>query len=49
MRFASVDEQLSVLTRGVERIDTLDELRAKLGENRPLRVKLGLDPTASRT
>jgi hypothetical protein len=30
MAFASVDEQLKVLTRGCERIDTLDELRAKL-------------------
>jgi tyrosyl-tRNA synthetase len=46
MCFASVDKQVAVLTRGVERIDTLDELRAKLGEKRPLRIKLGLDPTA---
>jgi tyrosyl-tRNA synthetase len=46
MRFPGVDEQLAALTRGVERIDTLDELRAKLGEKRPLRIKLGLDPTA---
>ncbi|MEP0844292.1 MAG: tyrosine--tRNA ligase [Phycisphaerae bacterium] len=50
MPFAGVDEQLSVLTRGCERIDTLDELRGKLERSRatgrPLRVKLGLDPTA---
>lgn len=50
MAFASVEEQLQVLTRGCERIDTLDELRAKLEQSRkadkPLRVKLGLDPTA---
>ncbi|HSW45982.1 MAG TPA: tyrosine--tRNA ligase [Phycisphaerae bacterium] len=50
MGFATVDEQLAVLTRGVERIDTLDELRRKLAasreQNRPLRIKLGLDPTA---
>ncbi len=50
MAFASVDEQLKVLTRGCERIDTLDELRTKLAESaqsgRRLRVKLGLDPTA---
>ena len=26
MSFASVDGQLKVLTRGVERVDTLDEL-----------------------
>lgn len=50
MSFATVEEQLKVLTRGVERIDTLDELRRKLQRSRetntPLRVKLGLDPTA---
>jgi len=50
MPFASVEEQLAVLTRGCERIDTLDELRRKLDRsrvaNKPLRIKLGLDPTA---
>ena len=50
MSFATVEEQLRVLTRGVERIDTLDELRQKLQRSRqtntPLRIKLGLDPTA---
>jgi len=50
MPFPSVDEQLAVLTRGCERIDTLDELRHKLAAsreaNRPLRIKLGLDPTS---
>ena len=50
MQFASVEEQLAVLTRGCERIDTLDELCKKLERSRaagkPLRIKLGLDPTA---
>ncbi len=50
MGFASVDEQLAVLERGCEHIYTLDELRKKLVESqandRPLRIKLGLDPTA---
>ncbi len=50
MSYLSPDQQLTVLTRGCERIDTLDELRRKLAKsasaNRPLRVKLGLDPTA---
>lgn len=46
MSFKSVDEQLAILTRGCERIETLDELRRKLAAGRPLRVKLGLDPTA---
>ncbi len=42
----SIDEQLAVLTRGVEGNYTPDELRAKLAIGRPLRVKLGMDPTA---
>jgi len=50
MGFPSVDEQITVLERGCERIYTEAELRKKLEEsrakNRPLRVKLGLDPTA---
>lgn len=50
MPFSSVDEQVAVLTRGCERIDTLDELKRKLAQsreaNRPLRIKLGLDPTS---
>jgi len=50
MSIPSIDEQVSVLTRGCDRIDTLDELRKKLqksqDENRPLRIKLGLDPTS---
>jgi len=42
-----VDEQLEILTSGtVHCIDT-EELRTKLGSGRPLRVKLGIDPTAS--
>jgi len=50
MQFPDVDQQLRVLARGCERIETLDELRGKLEASRerkkPLRVKLGLDPTA---
>ena len=50
MGFASVDEQMAVLGRGCEHIYTEAELREKLAAsragNRPLRVKLGLDPTA---
>ncbi len=43
----TVDEQLEILTAGtVHCIDT-EELRTKLGSGRPLRVKLGIDPTAS--
>jgi tyrosyl-tRNA synthetase len=50
MDFQGVDEQLAVLERGCDRIYTEAELRKKLEESRaagrPLRVKLGLDPTA---
>jgi tyrosyl-tRNA synthetase len=45
-----VDEQLAYLTKGAAEVIRLDELRAKLEKSRatgkPLRVKLGMDPTA---
>ena len=48
--FASVDEQLTYLKKGSAEIIREAELRAKLGKSRatgkPLRVKLGMDPTA---
>ncbi|MEI6034954.1 MAG: tyrosine--tRNA ligase [Verrucomicrobiae bacterium] len=37
---------LSALTRGCAKIHSLAELEAKLALGRPLRVKLGVDPTA---
>lgn len=40
-----VDEQLALIRRGVEQIVPEDELRRKLAAGRPLRVKLGIDPT----
>ncbi len=44
------NEQLQLLLRGCENVYTVDELGARLtvssGANRPMRVKLGLDPTA---
>ncbi len=42
----SADAQLKALLRGVERVYSEEELRRKLAEGRPLRVKLGADPTA---
>jgi tyrosyl-tRNA synthetase len=42
----SIDEALAKITRGSESVIPLEELKAKLKENRPLRVKLGMDPTA---
>jgi len=42
----SPDEQLSILEQGTEKIYTRDELKQKLAKGKPLRVKLGCDPTA---
>jgi tyrosyl-tRNA synthetase len=46
--FASVDEQLTYLKKGSAEIIREADLRAKLEESRktekPLRVKLGMDP-----
>jgi tyrosyl-tRNA synthetase len=50
MSFRSVDEQLAYLPKGAAEIIREDELRAKLKQSlktgKPLRVKLGVDPTA---
>ena len=42
----SAEEQLKILEQGTERIYTREGLKQKLEQNRPLRVKLGADPTA---
>lgn len=39
-------DQLAVLTRGCATVISEEDLLAKLREGRPLRVKLGVDPTA---
>ncbi|MFL6513461.1 MAG: tyrosine--tRNA ligase [Chthoniobacterales bacterium] len=41
------DEALSLLKRGAAQIISESELRAKLALGRPLRVKLGVDPTSA--
>lgn len=41
------DEALALLKRGAAQIINEDELREKLALSRPLRVKLGVDPTTS--
>jgi tyrosyl-tRNA synthetase len=43
---SDADRQLSVVKRGCDEILVEDELREKLRTGRPLRVKLGMDPTA---
>jgi tyrosyl-tRNA synthetase len=41
------DEALALLKKGAAQIISEDELRGKLGLGRPLRVKLGVDPTTA--
>jgi tyrosyl-tRNA synthetase len=43
---ASVQEALELIRRGCDELIVEDELAKKLATGRPLRVKLGLDPTA---
>ena len=47
--FPPVDEQLKLITRGIEKIVPQEELRKKLQHSRdtgtPLRIKYGIDPT----
>ncbi|MFZ5815381.1 MAG: tyrosine--tRNA ligase [Bacillota bacterium] len=51
MGFKSVDEQMQLLMRGVVDLVTEEDLRRKLERSvktgKPLRVKLGIDPTGS--
>ena len=42
----TIDEQLAIIARGTDEILPLDELKTKLRKNKPLRIKLGMDPTA---
>jgi tyrosyl-tRNA synthetase len=43
--FPEVQAQLDVILRGTAHVEKKDELRKKLEKGRPLRVKLGIDPT----
>src|SRR5437870_10947077 len=47
MTATTIDEQLRILTAGVVDVISEADLRRKLGRGAPLRVKLGIDPTAS--
>ena len=42
----NVDAQLAEIRRGATDVFPLDDLRERLALGRPLRVKLGVDPTA---
>ena len=48
--FKSIDEQLKILKRGVLEVvreeELVEKLKKSINTQTPLRVKLGLDPTA---
>lgn len=50
VNFVSVNEQLKIMTKGIQTLVNEEELKNKLeravSENRPLTIKLGLDPSA---
>jgi hypothetical protein len=41
-----IDRQLKIISRGCDELIVEAELRDKIRTGRPLRVKLGMDPTA---
>lgn len=42
----SVEEQVGVLLRATDHVYSAEELKKRVGSGKPLRVKLGMDPTA---
>ncbi len=42
----TIEDQIALIERGAEEILVLDELKERLKQGRPLRVKAGFDPTA---
>ena len=42
----TIDKQLETIQRGIDEILPIGELKKKLEKNKPLRIKLGMDPTA---
>jgi tyrosyl-tRNA synthetase len=45
-KMTDIQEALGLIARGTDEITKLEELEERLGLNRPLRVKVGFDPTA---
>jgi len=49
MKFLSVEEQLAVIKRGTTEIvpeeELINKLKKSISENKPLKIKLGVDPT----
>ena len=46
MSGTEIEQQMAVLLRGAEHVYTAEELEKRVAAGKPLRVKLGLDPTA---
>ena len=46
MSGTKIEQQMEVLLRGADHVYTAEELEKRLAAGKPLRVKLGLDPTA---
>ena len=42
----TIDKQLETIQRGIDEILPIGELKKKLEKNKPLRIKLGMEPTA---
>ena len=42
----TIQDSLAIIERGADEILPLDELKKKLQKNKPLRIKVGFDPTA---
>ena len=45
--FLPIKDQLTLIMRGVQEVYSKEDLIKKLEKNRPLRIKLGMDPTAA--
>ena len=44
--FLPVDEQMDIIMKGALEVIQTEDLKEKLKAGRPLRIKLGLDPSA---
>ena len=42
----TIQDELAIIERGADEILPLEELKKKLLKNKPLRIKVGFDPTA---
>ncbi len=43
---SSIEESLALIERGTDEVISIDGIKEKLKENRPLNIKVGFDPTA---